>query len=60
MIRVTGTNGTEMYIKQSAIVAVYAAVDPVLAKSVTHLATAAGTYTIEESVAYVLRYFEVN
>jgi hypothetical protein len=57
MIRLTGTSGTEMHIKRSAIAAVYQADDD-SGKPVTHVATAAGTYTVKEPVNYVLRYFD--
>lgn len=60
MIRLTGTNGTVMHIKRSAVAAVYEATDNELGEPVTHVATAAGTYTVKEPVAYVLRYFEVD
>ncbi|KIL35969.1 hypothetical protein SD71_11560 [Cohnella kolymensis] len=60
MIRLTGTNGTEMHIKRSAIAAVFEASDSDLGEPVTHVATAAGTYTVKEPVAYVLRYFDVD
>lgn len=60
MIRVTGTNGTVMHIKRSAIAAVFEESDNDLGEPVTHIATAAGTYTVKEPVAYVLRYFDVD